>query len=93
VPKPDTLTDTSRGPPSYLLEAMASLPNTRGVRFGRRPFLVGRLPPIKAPRKVAALQWREVPQSDYHFDVQGMIGTTLIAFSGEPFTILELTAR
>jgi hypothetical protein len=28
----------------------------------------------------------------YHFDGQGMIGTTLIAFSGEPFTILELTA-
>jgi hypothetical protein len=28
-----------------------------------------------------------------HFDGQGMIGTTLIAFSGDPFTILELTAR
>lgn len=28
----------------------------------------------------------------FHFDGQGMIGTTLIAFSGEPFTILELTA-
>jgi hypothetical protein len=28
----------------------------------------------------------------YHFDGQGVIGTTLIAFSAEPFTILELTA-
>ena len=28
----------------------------------------------------------------FHFDGQGMIGTTLIAFSGEPFTILELMA-
>jgi hypothetical protein len=33
------------------------------------------------------------PQSRFDDDVQGMIGTTLIAFSGEPFTILELTAR
>jgi len=39
------------------------------------------------------VELRDVPQNDYHFDVQGMIGTTLIAFSGEPFTILELTAR
>ena len=77
--------------------ALAVIPADAGIqpgRYARKNGTPAFLPTPKRNRFGFAQAGAGVTRSrSRYFDAQGMIGTTLIAFDGEPSMIFELTAR